>query len=52
MWSLIQLLIYGHTHKWETMEHGYTDKGSRYVLLECKKCGVHKIETLYATSWN
>lgn len=42
MIRLIQWLIFGHIHEWETMEtvdlNGGGARGSR-VKLKCKKCG-------------
>ena len=43
MLRLIQLLIYGHIHKWATidsrvLEGSYGARGHRYTL-RCEKCG-------------
>ncbi|MCK5019955.1 MAG: hypothetical protein KAS32_23065 [Candidatus Peribacteraceae bacterium] len=44
MWKLIQLLIFGHAHKWKIIQSGeltftYSESiGMRYTL-QCEKCG-------------
>lgn len=49
MIRLLQLLFYGHIHKWETESvHDLkmaTDRGSRYIL-RCSECGDVKMVDL------
>jgi hypothetical protein len=53
MFKLLQLLIFGHVHEWETMETMPLefDNGLSYgtctaVLMRCKKCGNWKRQIL------
>jgi len=50
MFRLIQFLIFGHVHNWETTDHISLDgtrdgkvvsNGSRFIL-RCTKCGIVK----------
>ena len=50
MLTILKFLIFGHVHKWETVEtkvleykkrKGHLDRGSR-VILKCSICGDYK----------
>ena len=42
MFKILQLLIFGHFHKWETIRESSltmgSEVGARYIL-RCEKCG-------------
>lgn len=56
MWRLIQLIIYGHIHKWKTLEKlkiyhpehkpGDLPSGDRYIQ-QCEICGKVQKRNLY-----
>jgi hypothetical protein len=54
MLKLLQLLIFGHVHEWETEEtvkltDNFNTTIGRVYYLRCMKCGVHKVQTLCST---